>query len=64
MLDVGQRDIGDELALAGDEAAVLADAAVGGDEAKMIFRAHRWSTGRLAPRKRSAASAMASMICV
>src|SRR5713226_927736 len=57
----GQRDVGGEAALAGDEAAVLAHAAVGRDVAE-TRRAHR-STGRLAPRMRSAASAIASTIC-
>ena len=57
----GQRDVGREAALAGDEAAILAHAAVGRDVAE-TRRAHR-STGRLAPRMRSAASAIASTIC-
>ena len=61
---VGQVDVGDEAALAGDKAAVLADAAVGRDETEFAQGAHvRDSAGRLAPRSRSAASAMASTIC-
>ena len=64
MFGVGQVDIGDEIALAGDEAAVLAHAAVGRDEAEFFERAHLLnSAGRLTPRMRSAASAIASMIC-
>ena len=63
MLHVRQIDIGDELALAGDEAAVLAHAAVGCDVAVVagvhLFRLR----GRLTPRMRSAASAIASTIC-
>ncbi len=62
VLGVGQIDIGDEIALAGDEAAVLAHAAVGRDIA-VVRLAHRVSFGRLAPRMRSAASAIASTIC-
>ncbi len=63
VLHIGQHDIGDVIALAGDEAAVLADAAIGRDVTEMVRRfAHFKSTGRLAPRMRSAASAMASTI--
>ena len=61
---VRQLDVGDEVALAGDEAAVLAHAAVAGDIAVVAGRAHRsGSAGRLTPRMRSAASAIASTIC-
>ncbi len=59
-----QLDIGDEIALAGDETAVLPHAAVRGDETEFFKRAHSASSvGRLTPRMRSAASAIASMIC-
>ena len=62
MLHFGQIDIGDEFALAGHEAAVLAHAAVGGNVAVAGFAHLRSSEGRLAPRMRSAASAIASTI--
>ena len=64
VLHIGQVDIGDELAFAGDEAAVLAHAAVGGDIAVVAGGAHLVRLrGRLTPRRRSAASAIASTIC-
>ena len=64
MARAGQRDVGREAALAGDEAAVLAHAAVGRDVAEAVRCAHGFMLGgRLAPRRRSAASATASTIC-
>jgi hypothetical protein len=64
VLGVGQVDVGNEAALAGDKAAVLAHAAIGRDETEFARRIHlRSSAGRLLPRMRSAASAMASTIC-
>ncbi len=63
MLDALRHDIGDEAALADHETAILADAAVGRDETEFAGRAHVFSGGRLAPRIRSAASAIASTIC-
>ena len=63
MPDAGQRNVGHEVALAGDEAAILAHAAVGGDEAEAAHAHAEASGGRLAPRMRSAASAIASTIC-
>ena len=60
----GKGDIGGEAPLVGDEAAVLAHAAVGGDETEARRRrGHDPITGRLRPRMRSAASATASTIC-
>ena len=59
-----QVDVGDELPLASHETPIFPDAAIGADEAIDALAAHgRGSTGRLAPRMRSAASAIASMIC-
>ena len=57
-----QGDIGGEAALADDEAAVLAHAAVGRDEPERR-RAHGVPAGRFRLRMRSAASAIASTIC-
>ena len=64
MAHAGNVDIGDVVAFAGDEAAVLAHAAIGADEAEFLLRRHFCSSvGRLTPRRRSAASAIASTIC-
>ncbi len=57
-----QRDVGGETAFAGDEAAILAHAAIGRHEPEG-FRAHGLPAGRFRPRLRSAASATASTIC-
>ena len=59
---VRQLDIGDEVPLAGDKTAVLAHAAVGRDVA-VGLAGHGASFGRLTPRMRSAARAIASTIC-
>ena len=57
-------DVGGETALAGDEAPVLAHAAVGGYEPKCLRRrGHGVRAGWFKPRMRSAASAIASTIC-
>ena len=63
MLDAHRHDIGSEVALADDEAAILAHAAVGRDEAEFSGRAHDAPGGWFWPRMRSAASAIASTIC-
>src|SRR3974390_18213 len=63
MLHVGQVNVGDELPFAGDEAAILPYAAIGGDIAVVAGAHLRSSSGRLSPRIRSAASAIASTIC-
>ncbi len=63
VLHVRQFDIGDEPAFAGDEAAVLAHAAVGRDVAVADLVHGFKLRGRLTPRMRSAASAIASTIC-
>ena len=55
-------DVGGEAALAHDEAAILAHAAVGRYEPER-GRAHGLLAGRFRPRMRSAASAIASTIC-
>ncbi len=60
---MGQIDIGDELPLADHEAAVLAHAAVGRDVAVAVGAHLLKLRGLLAPRMRSAASAIASTIC-
>ena len=64
MLGIRQVDVGDEIALAGDETPVLAHAAVGRNEAVVAGCVHLVRLrGRLTPRMRSAASAIASTIC-
>ena len=56
-------DVSHEAAFAGDEAAVLAHAPVGRHELEPAGAHRVVSSGRLAPRMRSAASAIASTIC-
>ena len=64
MFGVRQVDVGDELSLAGDETPVLAHAAVGRNVAVAARLVHLVRLrGRLTPRMRSAASAIASTIC-
>ena len=58
-----ERDVGDELPLADHETAVLAHAAVGGEKAEAVGAHATAPVGWLAPRMRSAASAIASTIC-
>ncbi len=69
-----ERDVGDEMAMARHETAILANAAIGRNKAKGCgIRAHFASTtglsapwcgrGVLALRNRSAANSTASMIC-
>ena len=64
MLGIRQIDIGDEISLAGDETPVLAHAAVARNVAVTAGLVHLVRLrGRLTPRMRSAASAIASTIC-
>jgi hypothetical protein len=66
-----ERDVGDEMAVAGDKAAILADAAIGGDKTEGsgigsttgLSAPSRCDLGVLALRNRSAANCTASMIC-
>ena len=67
MQHVRKRDIGNVVPLADDEAAILAHAPLGGQEAEGGWRAHGSlpelaSTGILAPCSRRAASSIASTI--
>ena len=59
---LGKIDVGDKSPFAGHKAAVLAHPPVGGNVAVAGLAHLRNSEGRLAPRMRSAASAMASTI--
>ena len=64
VLHLGQGNVGGKAALTGDEAPVLAHAPVGRHELKALRLSHgATSAGRFTPRKRSAASAIASTIC-
>jgi len=62
MFGVRQIDVSDEPALADDETAVLAHTPVGRDKPILLSTQLRSSEGRLDPRMRSAASAIASTI--
>ena len=62
MAGAGQGNVGREAALAHHKASILAHPAVGRNEAEFGRRAHGSPAGRLRPRMRSAASAIASTI--
>src|SRR5215470_6750873 len=63
MLGVGERNVGGELTAPDDETTILAHAPIGRHELKLPRARHqRASLGRLSPRRRSAASAIASTI--